>query len=68
MTKVLHQKTKKIYLTESVHDGRMHLKNISQNALSVLAEYSAPTGFLTFTTNSNWDKYWKIFVKTKMVS
>ena len=47
---------KKIYLTESVHGGRMHLKNISQNALSVLAEYGAPTGFLTFTTNSNWDE------------
>ena len=47
---------KKIFLTESVHGGRMHLKNISQNALAVLAEYGAPTGFLTFTTNSNWDE------------
>jgi len=44
---------KKIYLTESAHGGRMHLKNISQNALAVLAEYGVPTGFLTFTTNSN---------------
>ena len=47
---------KKIVLTESVHGGRMHLKNISQSALAVLAEYGAPTGFLTFTTNSNWDE------------
>ena len=47
---------KKIYISDSVHGGRIHLRNISQNALSVLSEYGCPTGFLTLTTNVNWDE------------
>ena len=47
---------RKIYISDSVHGGRIHLRNISQNALSVLSEYGCPTGFLTLTTNVNWDE------------
>jgi len=47
---------KKIFISDSVHGGRIHLRNISQNALSVLSEYGCPTGFLTLTTNVNWDE------------
>jgi len=42
----------------------MHLKNISQNALSVLAEYDAATGFLHLIQIGMKKK---LFVKTKMV-
>jgi hypothetical protein len=47
---------RKIFISESIHGGRIHLRNVSQNALSVVSEYGCPTCFLTLTTNSEWDE------------
>ena len=45
---------KKVFLSESVHGGFLHLRKCSQNGLSILSHYGSPTCFLTVTVNPRW--------------
>ena len=45
---------KKVFLSESVHGGFLHLRKCSQNGLSILSHFGSPTCFLTVTVNPRW--------------
>ena len=47
---------KKVFLSESVHGGFLHLRKCSQNGLSILSHFGSPTCFLTLTVNPKWNE------------
>ena len=46
--------TEPSYLSQSVHGSRRHLRNLAQNALTVISELGPPYCFLTLTCNTEW--------------
>ena len=48
------ERDKKVFLSESLHGSRRHLKKKQLNSLALIAEYGKPHMFLTLTCNPKW--------------
>ena len=47
-------KSKKTFLSQSMHGSRRHLRSLAKNALALVSEFGRPSLFITLTCNPYW--------------
>jgi len=55
------------FLSQSCHGSRRHLRRLSANALSIVAEYGRPSIFITLTCNAYWTEITEQLLDSQVV-